>query len=841
MTRIVGPSGSRRRKRWTLFGPLVIAIALIVPTIVWASALPPNPSGGGSSSTNKFEFDGNLRVQTSQPGNLDWAPYLSPDSGSDQAVINGVTRSIPSGNNTSSCAGGPGSSLYVPADPNVTPNPPLAPFTLGNGSVGQGVIVCDGTISKQTPDDTNGYVQGGHEDQGENPVLWNIAKASSPKKTDLSEVYVYGMVFDSPFDADTQHNNLLMVFDAGRLDTNGDFHVDFEMNQKAITNCGDSGHGSETTVCQPRTAGDILVSYDSSGGGTPPVATVFEWQHPPTSGPCASSQGTDAAPTDGGCYVLRANPPQADGFQAAQGVFNSAEIPAAPWRAVVCDPTSIQSSPQCTIRDVVPANGNMEGYIDITGFLPNFSLCPGFGEITARSRSSSGINASLQDTTGSIPVNASVCGSLIIKKTNEAGALVPGAGYTVTPGVTDRTGTTVVADGDTADHSDANNGLVCLDNVLFGSYSVAETTVPAGYFGDPSSQTFNVTNASTCADRLNADGSLKTGESADVTFTNKLGSILIKKLGRLANGTTPLLGGATFQIAPDSRLGAASGTTVLVSDNGTADTTHLADVSAANGVICVDGVRNLGPGSDYTVTESSPPSGWFADTTSVNVPVHSASKCSDRLNADGTIKNGGSPDATFTNVKGSLLIRKEAKDHSCTAAGFRGTTAAPDCVASGFALFGGATFTITPSPTSAAASLDVTDGQAGPPIDANSTAGLICIDNVADPGAGGYSIVETNANNVNYTKDGSTKSVTQASISKTLCSARVTTAGSEDAKFTNTPLSQLEVIFTSSAGPGVTAATINDCQGGATQTAFSDSTFGSLPPGTYTCTIVIDP
>ena len=54
-------------------------------------------------------------------------------------------------------------------------------------------------------------------------------------------------------------------------------------------------------------------------------------------------------------------------------------------------------------------------------------------------------------------------------------------------------------------------------------------------------------------------------------------------------------------------------------------------------------------------------------------------------------------------------------------------------------------------------------------------------------------------------------------------------------------LSQLEVIFTSSAGAGVTAATINDCNGGATQTAFSDSTFGSLPPGTYQCTIVIDP
>src|SRR5262249_31001719 len=156
-----------------------------------------------------------------------------------------------------------------------------------------------------------------------------------------------------------------------------------------------------------------------------------------------------------------------------------------------------------------------------------------------------------------------------------------------------------------------------------------------------------------------------------------------------------------------------------------------------------DDVRNLGAGNNYTVTEETPPSGWFKDTSSVTIGVHSPSTCESRLNGDGTIKDqtvasttlaanslanatnvkvgdvtgmaagqilsvgppglesrvissvgtsgsGGTgvtlasgltnahtsgdpvsaalPVATFTNVKGSILIKKVAKDKTCTAA-----------------------------------------------------------------------------------------------------------------------------------------------------------------------------
>src|SRR5256884_9985461 len=113
-TRILGPTGSRRRKRWLVFGPLALVLALALPAIVFGSALPP-----AGTSTHQFEFDGNLQVQgsdtgtcaPSQPGDLDWSPSTKtsgPPSnlncgGTDTAVIKDVARTIPSGNNRSDC------------------------------------------------------------------------------------------------------------------------------------------------------------------------------------------------------------------------------------------------------------------------------------------------------------------------------------------------------------------------------------------------------------------------------------------------------------------------------------------------------------------------------------------------------------------------------------------------------------------------------------------------------------------------------------------------------------------------------------------------------------------
>src|SRR5262249_26179383 len=179
---------------------------------------------------------------------------------------------------------------------------------------------------------------------------------------------------------------------------------------------------------------------------------------------------------------------------------------------------------------------------------------------------------------------------------------------------------------------------------------------------------------------------------------------------------------------------------------------------------------------------------------------------------------------------------------------------APDCLAVGLALYGStgkfATFKITPSPTSAAANLLVTDNGTG---DANSTGGYICIDNVADPGAGNsYSITEDSSGNANYTKDSGSATVLRANISTQLCSARSIASGF-DGTFTNTPLSKIEGLFTSSPGTAVTTSVIT-CkdQGGKTINPDAggilgiDQSYSFLPPNSdanhnYTCTINIDP
>jgi Prealbumin-like fold domain len=794
-TRILGPTGSRRRRRFLVLGPIVLVFALLLPTLVFASAVPPP----GAPNDPTFEFDGNLLTELSQPGVLDWA---NPGNvAAHSAVITNATRTA-----AGSCTG----SSTIPAN-----------FTLGGpNSVGQGLLVCDGTISKQTPNDANGFTQGQHEDEGENPINWVVKAVSSPKKTDLSEVYIYGKVFDSPFDADLLANNLMFIFDAGRLDTNGDFHVDFEMNQAAQTDCGDT---NVDTVCQPRTVNDVLVSYDSVGGTAAPLATVFLWKTELDVGEsCESSQGDINSPTLGGCYVLLDSPPAVGGFQAAQGAFNTTEIDAAPWKAVVCDPTSIESSQQCTLRSKIPAGGNMEGYIDIEGFVDNFDLCPGFGQISAKSRSSSGINASLQDTTGALPVDASICGSIIVEKLDGNGDPLPGASFTFDPDPLDRDGTAEIADGGTGDAADGDNGYVCVDDALFGSYDITETGVPAGYFGDTDTETINVTDPSTCAERLDEDGVPLDPADVDASFENLKGSIIIEKVA--GDGTT-LIPGAEFTITPSPVTGEDS---LDVLDG---DANDQADDS--DGRICIDNVFIVdNAATDYDIVEKTPPPGWFGDGDTQTVTVGSPSTCADRLAEDPIVS-----DTEFVNLKGSIIIRKEAKNAN--------TADAHD-------LFGGATFSISPNPlTGAAPPLSVTDDTANNTLDVDQFggAGLICIDGVANLGGGSYSITETNSNNAAYKKDDDTVSVSVSSAST--CSGRGTSA-TPDALFENIPLSKITVTFESLAGAGVTKAKIAcppeaaDPTPDATPNAFDDTSesFTDLvptSPATYNCTVEIDP
>jgi hypothetical protein len=119
-----------------------------------------------------------------------------------------------------------------------------------------------------------------------------------------------------------------------------------------------------------------------------------------------------------------------------------------------------------------------------------------------------------------------------------------------------------------------------------------------------------------------------------------------------------------------------------------------------------------------------------------------------------------------------------------------------------------------------------------------NASGVACFDEVL---FGNYTVVETVPSN--YSSSSASTNVTvdnQAS-----CTAA--TFVGEEVNVTNTPLSDITVSF-SSLVTGGTAATI-DCTGltatppDGTPAAFDDTseTFEDLEPGTYTCTVVIDP
>src|SRR5262245_55438791 len=93
MTRIVGPKGSRRRRRMAILLPLVILVVLGVPAFILADNYPQGGAGTGPQGA-QFEVDGNLFSENA--GKLDWALGAAGTG-----VITNVTR-----NASGTCSGG---------------------------------------------------------------------------------------------------------------------------------------------------------------------------------------------------------------------------------------------------------------------------------------------------------------------------------------------------------------------------------------------------------------------------------------------------------------------------------------------------------------------------------------------------------------------------------------------------------------------------------------------------------------------------------------------------------------------------------------------------------------
>ena len=172
----------------------------------------------------------------------------------------------------------------------------------------------------------------------------------------------------------TAHDFLYLAWERVQA-PNGTTNMDFELNQ--------STQLSANGVTNVRTAGDILVKYDLSNGGTNPVLGVHRWV---TSGACEKSGQT--APCWGPVISLLNNP----------------NVAAAVNTGSVSDPIP----PNAPRSQDALTFGEARIDLQATGiFQPG--ICLNFGRAYLKSRSSDSFSAEIKDFIAPIPVSVNSC------------------------------------------------------------------------------------------------------------------------------------------------------------------------------------------------------------------------------------------------------------------------------------------------------------------------------------------------------------------------------------------------------------------------------------------------
>ena len=191
--------------------------------------------------------------------------------------------------------------------------------------------------------------------------------------------------------------------------------------------------------------------------------------------------------------------------------------------------------------------------------------------------------------------NTPILGAIKILKLDDLGGYLGGATFTISPDPYGGTDPLTVVDNDGND-ADATDGIILLQNVPLGSYTITETVAPPGYQLDPIPQTKVVT----------------TGQTAVFEFTNtELHSLQIEKHDK-DSGEIIDLPGITFTISPDPYGGAGP---LEVEDNVSAYDMH----TTGYGIILLENI----PSGWYTITETAAPLGYQLDSTPQTVYVGS--------------------------------------------------------------------------------------------------------------------------------------------------------------------------------------------------------------------------
>jgi hypothetical protein len=485
MVRILGSTGTRRRRTWLALGTAAALTFLAIPATSFANL------AGSTFEGN----DGNLVVNTS--GNTDWVNVAGLNAGID-----------------------------------------LASGT-GDNSFGQGT----------KEDDANVTV---------------VSGSIPPQKSDLTRFY-------EASESISGQTYLYLAWE--RTNVLGSANMDFEINQAATPNLGNPGPHTIN-----RTAGDLLVTYDFTKGGTTPTLGLNTW---------LTSATTPMVPgfTTNVCLSSNSFPCWGDHI-----ALNATNSEGAINTVTVTDPIAPDAPRSLAALTFGEAAINLTN----SGVFPP-GVCKAFGSVFLKSRASASFPAEVKDFVAPVSVNISNCGTLIVKK--------------VTDPSPDPTSTSFgfTVDGPNPPNTNLPKSFNLTDGqsnsteVFAGTTFSAAETVPTNWTlvsatcdnGSGSLVGSTISNISVAAD-----------ETVTCTFTDKLqlGAILVTKTAKnhnLGSGQHPLAG-AKFTV------------------NGVQKTTD------ADGHACFDG---LTIGTTYTVTEDSAPTGYSIDTVSKDVMVSAAATC----------------------------------------------------------------------------------------------------------------------------------------------------------------------------------------------------------------------
>jgi hypothetical protein len=225
----------------------------------------------------------------------------------------------------------------------------------------------------------NSFGQGTKED-ATNPTVVN--GSIPPNKNDLTRFYEAS--------EQVSNGNIFLYLAWERLVNIGSANLDFEINQQSSPTFTAGATGPVTIV---RTAGDLLVSYDFQGSGTP-VIGLSKWLTAANGDNVANCNASNTLP----CWGSHVTVSSAN----SEGAVNAAAI---------TDPISGQSLGVGLFGETA---------INLTGagvFPPG--VCEAFGSAFVKSRSSTSFSAELKDFIAPIAVNISNCGSITIKKVTQ--------------------------------------------------------------------------------------------------------------------------------------------------------------------------------------------------------------------------------------------------------------------------------------------------------------------------------------------------------------------------------------------------------------------------------------